>query len=164
MSEATPLLELRGVRAAYDRIDVLFGVDLAVSPQGAGGRRVVVPGGRVLHAADLDVPGDLSAASFLLAAAAAQPGAEVTCEGVNVNPTRAGLLDVIAAMGAEVVRTGQRVSGVSESADGAAALLVDGTSVDGDVVIGCIAPPKSALASTACISAVVRPLVLPSLA
>ena len=31
MSEATPLLELRGVRAAYDRIDVLFGVDLAVA-------------------------------------------------------------------------------------------------------------------------------------
>ena len=45
MSEATPLLELRGVRAAYDRIDVLFGVDLAVAegsvvallgPNGAG--------------------------------------------------------------------------------------------------------------------------------
>ena len=27
------LLELRGVRAAYDRIDVLFGIDLAV-PEG----------------------------------------------------------------------------------------------------------------------------------
>ena len=45
MSEATPLLELRGVRAAYDRIDVLFGVDLTVAegsvvallgPNGAG--------------------------------------------------------------------------------------------------------------------------------
>jgi len=30
MTETTPLLELRGIRAAYDRIDVLFGVDLVV--------------------------------------------------------------------------------------------------------------------------------------
>ena len=45
MTEPTPLLELRGVRAAYDRIDVLFGVDLVVGegsvvallgPNGAG--------------------------------------------------------------------------------------------------------------------------------
>ncbi|MEY3361092.1 MAG: hypothetical protein RL531_811, partial [Actinomycetota bacterium] len=30
IDEATPLLELRAIRAAYDRIDVLFGVDLVV--------------------------------------------------------------------------------------------------------------------------------------
>jgi len=45
VTEPTPLLELRGVRAAYDRIDVLFGVDLVVGegsvvallgPNGAG--------------------------------------------------------------------------------------------------------------------------------
>ena len=45
MTDATPLLELRGIRAAYDRIDVLFGVDLVVGqgsvvallgPNGAG--------------------------------------------------------------------------------------------------------------------------------
>ncbi|MFM7270009.1 MAG: ABC transporter ATP-binding protein [Actinomycetes bacterium] len=45
MTGTTPLLELRGVRAAYDRIDVLFGVDLTVDqgsvvallgPNGAG--------------------------------------------------------------------------------------------------------------------------------
>ena len=45
MTDATPLLELRNVRAAYDRIDVLFGVDLVVGqgsvvallgPNGAG--------------------------------------------------------------------------------------------------------------------------------
>jgi branched-chain amino acid transport system ATP-binding protein len=45
VTDATPLLELRGVRAAYDRIDVLFGVDLVVGqgsvvallgPNGAG--------------------------------------------------------------------------------------------------------------------------------
>ena len=45
IDEATPLLELRAIRAAYDRIDVLFGVDLVVGqgsvvallgPNGAG--------------------------------------------------------------------------------------------------------------------------------
>ena len=31
-SEATPVLELRGVRAAYGRIEVLHGVDVTVPP------------------------------------------------------------------------------------------------------------------------------------
>jgi 3-phosphoshikimate 1-carboxyvinyltransferase len=48
------------------------------------------------------VPGDFSAAAFFLAAAAATPGATVTAEGVSLNPTRTGLLDALARMGAAV--------------------------------------------------------------
>jgi 3-phosphoshikimate 1-carboxyvinyltransferase len=59
-------------------------------------------GGRV------DVPGDISSAAFFLCAAAASPGSEVTVRGLGVNPTRTGLLDVLAAMGAEVARAGER--------------------------------------------------------
>jgi 3-phosphoshikimate 1-carboxyvinyltransferase len=47
----------------------------------------------------LTVPGDLSSAAFLLVAALLLPGSELTLEGVGVNPTRTGLLDVLHAMG-----------------------------------------------------------------
>jgi 3-phosphoshikimate 1-carboxyvinyltransferase len=58
--------------------------------------------------ARLDVPGDISSAAFFLCAAAALPGSEVTVRGLGVNPTRTGLLDVLRAMGAEVVSEGER--------------------------------------------------------
>ncbi|HEV8355014.1 MAG TPA: 3-phosphoshikimate 1-carboxyvinyltransferase, partial [bacterium] len=48
------------------------------------------------------VPGDLSSAAFLLAAAAALPGSEITVSGVGINPTRTGVLDVLRAMGAGI--------------------------------------------------------------
>jgi 3-phosphoshikimate 1-carboxyvinyltransferase len=51
------------------------------------------------------VPGDLSSASFLLAAAALRPGSEVTVRGVTLNPGRTGFLDVLVASGARVRRT-----------------------------------------------------------
>ena len=52
-----------------------------------------------------DLPGDLSAAAFLLAAAALRPGAVVTVRRVTLNPGRTGFLDILEAMGAQVVRT-----------------------------------------------------------
>ncbi|HEY3249363.1 MAG TPA: 3-phosphoshikimate 1-carboxyvinyltransferase [bacterium] len=48
------------------------------------------------------VPGDISSAAFILTAAAAVPGSEVTVTGVGINPTRTGVLDVLREMGAEV--------------------------------------------------------------
>lgn len=85
-----------------ERMLPLFGAALQVDEGPHGGRTVSVQGGTRLRGVSLRIPGDFSAASFLLAAAAAQPGADVTVLGVNTNPTRTGLLDVLAAMGADV--------------------------------------------------------------
>jgi 3-phosphoshikimate 1-carboxyvinyltransferase len=49
---------------------------------------------------DLDVPGDPSSAAFLVAAAVLC--GRVRIEGVDLNPTRVGFLDVLARMGAHV--------------------------------------------------------------
>jgi len=54
------------------------------------------------------VPGDFSAAAFLLAAAASEPGASVTATGVNLNPTRTAFLDVLREMGALVSIANER--------------------------------------------------------
>ena len=55
-----------------------------------------------LSGRDISIPGDLSSAAFILAAAAARPRSEVTVEGVGLNPTRTGVLEVLKAMGADV--------------------------------------------------------------
>jgi 3-phosphoshikimate 1-carboxyvinyltransferase len=52
--------------------------------------------------ARLRVPGDASSAAFFLCAAAAMPGSDVTAEGVLLNPTRTGFLEVLRRMGAQV--------------------------------------------------------------
>jgi 3-phosphoshikimate 1-carboxyvinyltransferase len=51
---------------------------------------------------EIDIPGDLSAAAFLLVAAQLVPRSRVTARGVGVNPTRAGLLEVLRDMGAGI--------------------------------------------------------------
>jgi 3-phosphoshikimate 1-carboxyvinyltransferase len=55
-----------------------------------------------LRALDVEVPGDLSSASFFLGLAAAG-GGEATVEGVGLNPGRTGFLSLLARFGAEVV-------------------------------------------------------------
>lgn len=49
---------------------------------------------------DLEVPGDFSAAAFLIAAAQLVGGSQITARRVGVNPTRTGLLDALRDMGA----------------------------------------------------------------
>lgn len=62
-----------------------------------------------LQAIDVTVPGDFSSAAFLIVAATLVAGSEVTIEGVGVNPTRTGLLDVLRRMGAEITLTNERM-------------------------------------------------------
>jgi 3-phosphoshikimate 1-carboxyvinyltransferase len=50
----------------------------------------------------LTLPGDISAAAFLITAATITPGAEVRISGVGLNPTRTGLIDALQAMGADI--------------------------------------------------------------
>ena len=53
-----------------------------------------------LPAFELEAPGDLSAAAFLLAAALLVPGSDVGVRGLSVNPTRTGFLELTRLMGA----------------------------------------------------------------
>jgi 3-phosphoshikimate 1-carboxyvinyltransferase len=74
-----------------------FGLPLWVA-----GNRVRTARTGPFPAKDLTVPGDFSSAAFFLVAALISPGSEVVVEGVGLNPTRTGLLQVLKAMGAEV--------------------------------------------------------------
>jgi 3-phosphoshikimate 1-carboxyvinyltransferase len=53
---------------------------------------------------DMQIPGDVSSAAFLVGAAILAQGGELGIHGVGLNPTRTGFLDVLARMGASVTR------------------------------------------------------------
>ncbi len=55
-----------------------------------------------LEPVSLELPGDFSSAAPLLVAATLLAGSELRIHGVNLNPTRTGLLDVLARMGARI--------------------------------------------------------------
>jgi len=61
----------------------------------------LAPDGR-LTAFEMQVPGDISSAAFLIAAAVLAEAGELTLASVGINPTRTGLLAVLDRMGARV--------------------------------------------------------------
>lgn len=64
--------------------------------------RVSVEGPVTLKGRDLVVPGDLSSAAFFLVAALIRPGSDIVIQNVGLNPTRAGLIDFLLGMGADI--------------------------------------------------------------
>ncbi|HYO63854.1 MAG TPA: 3-phosphoshikimate 1-carboxyvinyltransferase [Pyrinomonadaceae bacterium] len=65
---------------------------------------VSVEGGAEFGARDVEVPGDVSSAAFLVAAAALLPGSELEIGGVGLNPTRTEFLTTMRRLGARVER------------------------------------------------------------
>jgi 3-phosphoshikimate 1-carboxyvinyltransferase len=63
---------------------------------------VSIAGPQKLHAIEAVVPGDISSAAFFLCAAALFPGSNLVLDFLGLNPTRAALLDVLTALGAEI--------------------------------------------------------------
>ena len=67
-----------------------------------GDRRIDLRGRPRLRALQLAVPSDLSTAVFFLAVGLLVPHADLTVEGVGLNPTRRAVLDVLREMGADL--------------------------------------------------------------
>jgi 3-phosphoshikimate 1-carboxyvinyltransferase len=91
---------LTGELATRDHTERLFRAYGIACEQ--DGDALVVDGPNVPQACDFDVPGDVSSAAFLLAAAAVIPGAGAVVEDVGLNPTRIAFLDVLRRFGAHV--------------------------------------------------------------
>ena len=92
-----------------------------------------------LHAVDVDVPGDVSAAAFWLVAACVVPGSEIFLRRVGVNPTRTGVIDALEAMGADIQVYPVEHGGPEPVADLLArhGPLV-GTRIDGELALRCL--------------------------
>ncbi len=89
-----------------------FGVDIDY-----GGGHAALAGGQRLRAAAVQVPADISSAAFFLVGASIAPGSELMLPAIGVNPTRTGILEILAAMGADLSRHGERRCGDEPVAD-----------------------------------------------
>lgn len=89
-----------------------------------------------LFAQTIKVPGDISSAAYFIAAGLLVPHSELLIKNVGINPTRAGLLEVVSAMGADITYLNTN----SDSGEPTADLLVRTSSLRGTVVEGSIIP------------------------
>ncbi len=103
---------------------------------GAGDGLRISPPERELTPLSLRVPGDISAAAFWMVAAAAHPDAELRLTGVGVNPSRSGIIDALASMGASIAVEAERVWGCEPVAD----IVVRSSSLRGTVIEGPLIP------------------------
>jgi 3-phosphoshikimate 1-carboxyvinyltransferase len=88
-----------------ERMLKAFGAQLQVDPET---HSVTITGQASLQGQSVIVPGDISSAAFWLVAGATVPGSELCIENVGVNPTRTGVLEALAMMGADITLENQR--------------------------------------------------------
>lgn len=81
-----------------ERMLKTFGVDIEYNEDDS----ITLPTGQRLKGCTINVPGDISSAAFILIAAAICPGSCVTVKNVGLNYTRAGILEVLQDMGADL--------------------------------------------------------------
>ena len=93
---------------------MLRGFGYAVETKGA---RISLRGGGRLHACDIDVPSDISSATFFLVGASIAPGSDLLIEHVGVNPTRIGVLNILKLMGGNIELANAREVGGEPVAD-----------------------------------------------
>jgi 3-phosphoshikimate 1-carboxyvinyltransferase len=74
-------------------------------------------GGGELTACAIDVPADISSATFFMVGAAIAAGSDVTLEHVGINPTRDGVINILRLMGADIEILNPREVGGEPVAD-----------------------------------------------
>ncbi|WP_026733993.1 3-phosphoshikimate 1-carboxyvinyltransferase [Fischerella sp. PCC 9605] len=82
-----------------------FGAKLDIDPET---NSVTITGPAQLVGQTVIVPGDISSAAFWLVAGAIVPDSELVIENVGVNPTRTGILEALAMMGADIQLLNER--------------------------------------------------------
>jgi 3-phosphoshikimate 1-carboxyvinyltransferase len=97
----TRVIEPVPTRDHSERLLRHFGAEIGIEPEGSG-NRIALRGEAELEPRLVRIPGDPSAAAFLVVAALIVPGSEVRIEGVGVNPMRTGLFEMLRGMGGDL--------------------------------------------------------------
>ena len=131
----TTVIEPVPTRDHSERMLAGFGADLSVEE--VDGERIITLNGEAeLQPQDITVPGDPSSAAFFAVAALLVPGSDLVIENVGLNPTRAGLFEVLRRMGGDIVEEARREVGGEPVAD----LHVRHSQLKGIAVDPAIAP------------------------
>lgn len=132
----TEVIEPVPTRDHSERMLRGFGADLTVETDSDGTRHIRIVGEAELQPQTIVVPGDPSSAAFFIVAALLVPGSDVTITNVGLNPTRAGLIDVLRQMGGDIEAIDPRDVGGEPVAD----LRVRHSALTGIAVDPAVAP------------------------
>ncbi|MBA2711060.1 MAG: 3-phosphoshikimate 1-carboxyvinyltransferase [Tatlockia sp.] len=86
-------------------------------PVQKNGNKVVINSENEGIGTNIKVPGDISSAAFFIVAASLIPGSELTIKNVGINPTRTGIIQILALMGADISLENHRLYGDELVAD-----------------------------------------------
>lgn len=132
----TTVIEPVPTRDHSERMLKGFGAELDVAVAADGARVITIRGDAELKPQTIEVPGDPSSAAFFIVAALVVPGSEILIRNVGLNPTRAGLIEVLRQMGGRIEELNAREVGGEPVAD----LLVSHSPLKGIVVDPAVAP------------------------
>ncbi|MEG2644803.1 MAG: 3-phosphoshikimate 1-carboxyvinyltransferase [Enterococcus sp.] len=93
----TTIIEKEKSRNHTEEMIKQFGGNITVAD-----KKITLSGDQNLVGQTVTVPGDISSAAFYLVAASIVKNSQLLLKHVGVNPTRTGILDVLAEMGADI--------------------------------------------------------------
>lgn len=128
----TTVIEPAPTRDHTERMLAAMGAVVRSEARDSGRTVITIEPPATLRALDVVVPGDLSSAAFWLVAAAIHPHARLRLEGVGVNPTRTGVLDILESMGARLSLQNRRLEGGEPVSD----ITIESSSLSGTEVAG----------------------------
>lgn len=112
----TTVIEPVPTRDHSERMLRGFGAEIEIEE--VGGERVIrVRGEADLRPQTIEVPGDPSSAAFFVVAALLVEGSDLVIDNVGLNPTRAGLFEVLRQMGGSIEELDRREVGGEPVAD-----------------------------------------------
>lgn len=112
----TIVIEPIATRDHSERMLAGFGATVMIEPSPRG-RIITIAGEAELKPQDIVVPGDPSSAAFPMVAALIVPDSDIVIRNVGINPTRAGLIRVLQAMGGRIDLINERTVGGEPVAD-----------------------------------------------
>ena len=108
----TTVIEPAPTRDHTERMLTGMGYDVEVN-----GDTVTIEGGGKLTATSIDVPADISSATFFMVGAAIAEGSDITLTHVGINPTRIGVINILRLMGANITLSNEGLTGGEPVAD-----------------------------------------------
>jgi 3-phosphoshikimate 1-carboxyvinyltransferase len=113
----TTIIEPVATRDHTEMMLAAFGAAIEVKPGEEGGRIITIEGRIDLKPQSITVPGDPSSAAFAIVAALIVEGSNILVENMLLNPTRAGLIETLGEMGADIEIENQRKVGGEDVGD-----------------------------------------------
>ncbi len=81
------------------------------------GGQVTLNSRGALQGGPIDVPSDISSATFFMVAASIAEGSDITLSHVGINPTRIGVINILRLMGGDITLLNERLAGGEPVAD-----------------------------------------------